>query len=75
MLYKGLSSSLWLSLSAFVSVCLSVSISIAVPLSPSLVFTQWLPALSSANVAVMASGDLGETILNVRTQRRMEPFR
>ncbi|XP_036861395.1 gastric inhibitory polypeptide receptor isoform X4 [Manis javanica] len=35
----------------------------------------WLPALSSANVAVMASGDLGETILNVRTQRRMEPFR
>ncbi|KAF6288115.1 gastric inhibitory polypeptide receptor [Rhinolophus ferrumequinum] len=35
----------------------------------------WLRALSSASVAVMANGDLGETILSVRTQRRMRPFR
>ncbi|XP_063476868.1 gastric inhibitory polypeptide receptor isoform X6 [Symphalangus syndactylus] len=35
---------------------------------------QWLQVSSSASVAVMASGDFGETIHNVRTQRRMRPF-
>uniref|UniRef100_A0A0U1RP73 Gastric inhibitory polypeptide receptor n=1 Tax=Mus musculus TaxID=10090 RepID=A0A0U1RP73_MOUSE len=34
-----------------------------------------LQALSSASVAVMASGDLGETTLSVRIQRRMGLFR
>lgn len=51
------------------------SISFSVPLIPSLDSPQWLQALSSASVAVMANGDLGETILSVRTQRRMGPFR
>ncbi|KAM5208387.1 gastric inhibitory polypeptide receptor isoform 10-T15 [Hipposideros larvatus] len=37
--------------------------------------TMWLQALSSASVAVMANGDLGETILSVRTQREMGLFR
>ena len=65
----------WISLYAFVSVCLYVSISLCVPLIPSLVSPQWLKALSSANVAVMANGDLGETILSVKTQRKMGFFR
>ncbi|XP_036088397.1 gastric inhibitory polypeptide receptor isoform X8 [Rousettus aegyptiacus] len=37
--------------------------------------SMWPQALSSASVAVMANGDLGETILSVRTQRTMGPFR
>lgn len=74
MLHKGLSSSYhWISLCLRLTICLSASIS--VPLIPSLVSPQWLQALSSAIVAVMANGDLGETILSVRTQRRMGFFR
>lgn len=78
MLCKGLSSSslsssLWLSLSlsALVSyfAFLSPSLCFCLPLIPSLVSAQWPQVLSSANVAVMANGNLGETILSVRTQR------
>lgn len=55
------------------SFCLHLSFS--VPMLPSLDSSQWLQVLSSAIVAMMASGDLGETILSVRARRRMGPFR
>lgn len=56
-------------------VLLFQSLSFSVPLTPPLFPPQWLQALSSASVAVMANGDLGETIRSVRTQKRMGPFR
>lgn len=56
-------------------VLLFQAFSFSVPLTPSFVSPQWLQALSSASVAVMANGDLGETIRSVRTQKRMGPFR
>lgn len=71
MLYYGLSSS---SLDLSLCLCLSLPFCLHLCLCAS-DSPQWLKALSSANVAVMANGDLGETILSVKTQRKMGFFR